>query len=613
MVASVGAYWCLHVLPLTTSKNFDWANFRNYFSYDQYSYLAIAVNVSNGNLDNVEPFTETGASHYPRLYYVLLGLIARAFSADVIATWQVVGIAFQLAMVLAVGWLFIRLTNRAAFGLLGFVPSLIGVLAVPISGSWLHTLNNHGVLWGTFGTMFTLNGEAAGIAIAIMAACLLVGFTFPRRGPGRDASKLTKAAIVFAACVGIGMLANVQTYSFITAVYFLSYIAASFGLMKFGNRRHFIFSGASLLAVLLGGTFISGAAGPLAALVAGLAGAVPGALLLMRSYPAMVWASVVGVAGAAAPTIIGTLSGMAQHDEFLAYRALSSEDLGVPFPLGLVGAAVPALFLGTIFWAGIKRGNKAWLSLSLGIAVAWPLVATNDIWGANQEPYRFWIDSFILATAVSMPVLAQVLVDIADRARSARILEAANTAADKPSSTQVAASGRKPRQDIKLTRTVLLTTAAGIVIWGALAVSVLDYVGFAFYVHNQGTAPFDDAQARAISKTADSLPDGAAGIVLPDPCIDPFRLKALTGVPTAFYNLGLAWPPDEPSFRGLLEEREAETLDQRLAERAGVEYVMIDSGCQANWQEQVTGSKVAETAYDTGASTAAVTLWKIGP
>lgn len=608
MAASAVCYWCFLVLPLTTSKDFRWANFRNYFDHDQYSYLAIAVNVSNGNLDNVEPFTETGTSHYPRLYYVVLGLIARVFDADIIATWQIVGLSIQLAMVMSISWLLIRLTNRAVLGVFGFVPSLAGVLAALLSGSWYHPLENHGVLWGTYGTMFTLNGEAAGMATAIIAACVLVGFTFPGQGAQSERPQL-RAAVVVAACVAIGMLANIQTYSFLTAVYFLTYTAASFGLTKFGNRKHAIISVALLLAVLFGGTFFSHVVGPLATLVAGLAGAVPGVLLLLKRYPAIVSASALGLAAAAAPTLLATLSGIAQHDDFLAYRALSSENLGVPFPLGIIGGTVPALFLGTIFWAGIRYENKAWLSLSIGIAVAWSVIATNDLWGANQEPYRFWIDGFILATAISFPVLAQVLVIFAQRARSQRLADSALAAG---ASTGKANGPIETPQKPKLVGPRFLRKAHGIVLWGLLVVSLLDYVGFAFSVHSQGTDTFEDAQARAITGTAEFVPDRANGLVLSDPCIDPFRLKALTGLPTAFYNLGLAWPTNEPMFRTLLEERDSGSLDQALAERAGVDYVMIDSGCEANWLEQVKGSKVAESVYDSGVSTAAVSLWKIG-
>ncbi|QHK19897.1 hypothetical protein GU243_09300 [Pseudarthrobacter psychrotolerans] len=611
MVASAVGYWCFHVLPLATSRDFGWTNFRNYFDHDQYSYLAIAVNVSNGNLNNVEPFTETGTSHYPRLYYVALGLIARVLNADIIATWQVVGIVFQLAMALTISWLLIRLTNRALLGIFGFVPSLVGVLAAPISGSWFHPLDNHGVLWGPFGTMFTLNGEAAGMAIAIMAACLIIGVTFPRRGVGRSERQYPKAAIVVGACVAVGMLANVQTYSFLTAVYFLAYTAAAFGLTTFGNRKHALISGALLVAVLLGGTSISGAVGPLAALVTGLAGAVPGVFLLLKPYPGVVWTSAVGMSVAAAPTILATLSGIAQHDDFLEYRALSSENLGVPFPLGIVGAAVPALFLGAIFWAGIKHKNKAWQSLSIGIAVAWPVIATNDLWGANQEPYRFWLDSFILATALSFPVLAQVLLSVANGARSQPPAEAPVPARQPEVSIGDGSDTMKGCQPYHMTRPRLLEKMGGHLLWAVLACSLLDYVGFAIFVHNQGTATFDDAQALAISKTVESMPDSGAGLVLSDPCIDPFRLKTLSGVPTAYYNLGLAWPTNEPTFRALLEERDSGSLDQRLAERAGVDYVMIDSGCEANWQDQVSGSKVAESVYDNGVGTAAITVWKI--
>lgn len=578
MLVSALAYWFFLVLPLATSSGFGWSNFRKYFDHDQYAYLAIAVNVSKGNLANVEPFTETGTSHYPRLYYVMLGHLARLFDADIVATWQVVGLALQLAMVLAISWLFIRLTQRPVLGLLGFVPGMLGVLAAPASGSWYHPLDNHGVLWGPYGTMFTLNGEAAGMVMAVMAACLLVGFTFPVPGTGTDVGRRTKAAVVIGACSAVGLLANVQTYSFLTAVYFLAYVSAAFGLLTLGRRLHAIASGALLIGVLLGGTALAGILSPLATLVCGLAGAVPGIFLLLRRYPALVAAAAAGLACAAAPTIIATLTGIAQDDPFLEYRALSSEDLGVPFPLGLVAAAVPVLFLGVIFRAGIRNGNKAWLALSTGIAVAWPVVASNDLWGANQEPYRFWLDSFVLASAVSLPVLVQVLVqrDHAARSRRAAVLARVGAAA----------------------------------MWGVVACSFLDYVGFAYFVHSQGTASFEDEQARAISAVAQSLPDSGAGPVLPDPCIDPFRLKALTGAPTAYYNLGLAWPNNEQAYRELLEKREDGILDQAIARQAGVGYVMIDTACEADWHARIEGSLIAESGYGTGQ---AVTLWKTGP
>ncbi|MDQ0690165.1 hypothetical protein QF047_001125 [Arthrobacter sp. W4I7] len=607
MLLSVVAYWCLHVLPLATSRDFGWTNFRRYFDHDQYAYLAIAVNVSNGNLDNVEPFTETGTSHYPRLYYVLLGHLARLFDADVIAVWQIVGIALQLAMVLTVSWLLIRLTGSALLGLFGFVPSNFGVLAAPISGSWLHRLENHGVLWGPYGTTFTLNGEAAGMTVAVVAACLLIGFTFPGSRVGAGLGRHARAAVVIGACSAVGMLANVQTYSFLTAVYFLSYTAAAYGLLKAGKRKYAIISAALLIVVLLVGHSIAEVLGPLAALVCGLAGAVPGTLLLLKRHPVVVGASAVGLAAAAAPTILATLAGISQRDPFLEYRALSSENLGVPFPLGIIAAAVPALLLWTIFRAGIRSGNPVWLALSIGIAVAWPIIATNDAWGANQEPYRLWLDGFFLASAVSLPVLGQVLVRNAEGQKSSKSTEA-SLPASTPAVSGESAEELQPSQ----LKSPLLTKVGGILLWGVVSLSFLDYVGFAYFVHNQGTASFEDGQARAISATADQLSDRGVGSVLPDPCIDPFRLKTLTGAPTAYYNLGLAWPTNEPSYRTLLEERENGVLDLQLAELAGVDYVMTDSGCEADWQGQVIGSVVGESAYSNGASSETVTLWKLG-
>ena len=182
---------------------------------------------------------------------------------------------------------------------------------------------------------------------------------------------------------------------------------------------------------------------------------------------------------------------------------------------------------------------------------------------------------------------------------------------EKPDRALAAGSTSVP-QRTAATRSWLLAKSGPVVLWGVLSFSFLDYIAFAYFVHNQGTATFNDAQAQAITEISTSVASSGTGLVLPDPCIDPFRLKVLTGVPTAYYNLGLAWPSHEPSFRALLEKRDSGSLDQPLAELAGVQYVMIDSACERSWQGQVEGAKVAEKHYGEGSVGATVTLWKIG-
>lgn len=610
-------YWVLQVRPLTTSAGFSWHNFRQYFPYDQYSYLAIAVNVKNGNMAAVEPFTETGTNHYPRLYYVFLGLLARLFNTDVVATWQVAGLAIQFVMVAAISWLLIRLTGRPIFGALGFVPSIVGTFAMAATGNWHHSLDNHGVLWGTFGVLFTLNGESAALSIAVTAICLLVGVTFPLLDGRASASAKSRTAVVIIAAAAVGALANVQTYSFLTAVYLLVYATGAYGLLKYGRKWHSAVSIGLLAAVLLGGTTIAAAAGPLVTLMAGLLAAAPGFVLVLFRYKAPVIAACMSLALAASPTIVGTLLGLADKDDFLTYRELSSNALGVPLWTGLLGALIPLLMVGLIFWAGVVQGNKAWLAFSLGTVFAWPLVSSNDIWGANQEPYRFWIDSFTMVTAAAVPVFCQVVLWSwrlwRERSRSqANVIQSPERS--KSPATVATGVGRSP--------VVAFTACVTVVV--AIAVSLADYSKFSEYVHDYGTASFNDPQALAIKSAAKPLtePDSdmrvtvdsegqASELVMFDPCISPFRVKALTGLPTAFYNLGLAWPKNEKEIREILVQRSKGSFAQPAAEKVDVRYVLTDTGCPAGWQGQVRGAKISEAPYNNGGQSAAITLWRV--
>lgn len=611
-------YWVLQVRPLTTSNGFSWHNFRQYFPYDQYSYLAIAVNVKNGNMAAVEPFTETGVNHYPRLYYVFLGLLARLFNTDIIGTWQVAGLAFQFVMVAAISWLLIRLTGLPVMGVLGFVPSIIGTFAVAATGNWHHSLDNHGVLWGAFGVLFTLNGESAALSIAVTAICILVGVTFPLLDGRAPAGAKARTAVVIIAAAAVGALANVQTYSFLTAVYLLVYATGAYGLLKFGRKWHGALSLVLLAAVLLGGTVIAAKAGPLVTLMAGLLAAAPGFILILLKYRALVIAACVSLALAASPTILGTLLGLADKDDFLTYRELSSNALGVPLWTGLLGALVPLLMLALIFWAGVVQGNKAWLAFALGSVFAWPLVASNDLWGANQEPYRFWIDSFTLITAAAVPVFCQVATRSWHLWRAGRQLQpwkADSSDGSENTAPAAAGMGRTP---------VTMMTTACVAVLVAFAVSLSDYSKFSEYVHEYGTASFNDPQALAIKSAAMPLTDPnshlrvtvdgsgqASELVMFDPCISPFRVKALTGLPIAFYNLGLAWPKDEKDIREILVQRSKGSFAQSAAEQVDIRYVLTDTGCPSGWQGQVSGAKMSEATYSNGGQLATITLWKV--
>jgi hypothetical protein len=614
-IVALVIYWVLHVGPLTSSNGFSWRNFRSYFPYDQYSYLAIAVNVRDGNTAAVEPFTETGINHYPRLYYVFLGFLSRVLHSDLIATWQLTGLAFQLVMVGAISWLLIRLTGRPLMGILGFLPSIIGTSAVAFTGNWYHSLDNHAVLWGAFGVLFTLNGESAALSVAVTAISLLIGVTFPRGDCGKEMDRKAFTVVIIAAA-GIGVLANVQTYSFLTAVYLTVYCAGAFGILKYGNWRHIIVSLGLLAAVLLGGTTVALILGPLVTLIAGLAAALPGFFLILMKHKKVVISAGVAAALAASPTIVGTMLGLADKDDFLTYREASSTALGVPLGTGLIAALIPILMLALILYAGVASKNKAWMAFALGAATAWALVASNDVWGANQEPYRFWIDSFTVVTAAAVPILCQIAVRFRNLRR-----EQVRAQRDMPLSRHL----RSDELASQWSRTqVLVVGAVCFALFGAMAMSLADYSKFSGYVHSQGTEKFDDSQGIAIEAAVVPLMEDesslriqisregqASELLLGDPCINPFQLKTLTGIPTAFYNLGLAWPENEGEMREVLKQRFAGVFAQSRAKDAGIGYVLTDSSCSVGWQSRVNGTRVSEVPYGADGKLATITLWKL--
>ena len=77
--------------------------FRAYFSHDQLSYASIATNVSQGNFAAVKPLTETGVSHYPSLWYYLIGIVSSVTHLPVWVSWTILGLMILSAAVVTVG------------------------------------------------------------------------------------------------------------------------------------------------------------------------------------------------------------------------------------------------------------------------------------------------------------------------------------------------------------------------------------------------------------------------------------------------------------------------------------------------------------------------------
>jgi hypothetical protein len=124
---------CLHVYlqvqMLLSLPNFSFHSFKKFYISDQVSCLAIASNIAHGHSGSVEPFTETGVSYYPRLYYVVMGLLSRTSGVDTVVTWWVMGLALQFVLACLIGWTLYITTRRWWTAFLAPLPFLIGPFA----------------------------------------------------------------------------------------------------------------------------------------------------------------------------------------------------------------------------------------------------------------------------------------------------------------------------------------------------------------------------------------------------------------------------------------------------------------------------------------------------
>jgi hypothetical protein len=515
------------------------SGFRNYAAFDQLSYYAIAVDVAHGGLAQREPFTQTGTITYPRQYYVLIGLLSRWLEVNPAAVWAVLGLVAQCLLVAAVGWACARLSGRPWTAVLGFVPFVIGTLAQLHNSSWNIPLASHAVLWGAFADLYTLNAETIGLCLggASLLALLLVarGSRHPR-------------ALALTACSTLGLLANVQTYSFLTVTYVALFSAGALGLLLTGSRRATVAAVVSLLALVLLGHRLATAVGPLPMLLVGLLPALPGVVLLVRRVGRLGWMCLAGFCVCASPQVLLTLSGIYRGDPFLLYRQASTHDLGVPVGTGLLAALpVAALLLG-VLGAGVWRRQPLWIACSAGVLVGWALLASNDAWGPAQEPYRLWIDGFTVAATLAVPLSCWVLADVWREVQAPR-----------------------RRLGVALGALALAVPAM---------VSTADFLAFREHAAGVGQLRFDSAPMQALRQ---ALAPHGNHLVLPDPCTDPELAKAVDGGPVAFYSLGLAWPDHEPLLRKVLVQRAKGVLDPRLLLSAGVDRVITSDTCRYRW------------------------------
>jgi len=567
---------------LLTLPNFSFRSFKWFFAGDQLSYLGIALNVAHGRSGSTEPFTETGVSHYPRLYYVTMGLLSRVSGIDTVVMWWLMGLALQFVLACFIGWTLYVTTRRWWMAMLAPLPFLIGTFAGVLNNNYFATIpSGTGVMWGPFALIFALNGGTAGISLA---ACAVLGLLLAgwRGFPPRP----TMLASIFAA-ICLGVVGNMQTYSFIGLCYVLLYSTALYGLQSQRAGRRWplpVASAALLAAILLVGSSLAAHVGPLPVFVLGLLPALPGYLVVCRLTSwRLLWVTLLGVV-LALPTTVDTLRGIAQQDPFLVYRQASTGvqgTLGITIEAFLLHGAVAILLLLILMLVPHPK-SRLIRSYALGIFLTWTLLSFNNHWGPSQEPYRFWIDEFMLVLVTGFPLLAGVAFGALRRARE------------------------RPRT------MVAVLTALAVAIWiPAAAVSAKDWLVFNGAARAKGGVTWWPSQrSEAVASVVSLMPQD--GIVVPDTCLDPLSLKAITGARVAHYNKGLAWPDHRLQISTLEEDLSDGKLNGAVALEGGVGFLLTDSHCTMPTGSEGHVHPVGSRTYvDEQGMPATVRLWRI--
>ncbi len=560
--------WSLLRLPgeLNPAANL----FRGYFPTDQLSYAGIAASAKNGNFGLVEPFTQTGLSFYPSWWYKIIGQFASWTGMEIPAAWSFLGLVVVLGSVAFIGFAAFRISGRPWAPLVLGVLLWVGPLSSILFDNWFVNLDSHAVMWGPYGALYPLNGEAAGLAIG--AAALVLGYWTLRR-PGWSA---TKRYVLFGiAGLGLGVIANFQTYSFLTLTAVSFWILACAGLLRSRSRNLLIITISMLVIVLVIGSLIRGTVGALPVYALMLVPTLPGLWVFAQKRLPLMLIGLFAFAVGTAPQVLWMISGTLDKDPFLTYRVDQSGELGVPlWAFILLGSPILVTWV-AILWAQILRRGMPEIALLVGWFISFVLLSFNNLWGFGQEPYRFWIDSVIVFVVIATLTLPRALMTAVKSNTRLRVLSALS---------------------------VVLVAA-----------SMWNVGGFREYVQSQGNIDFDSPRINVIEQIINSKTLIPGSLVSAETCIDPRVLKVATGTPVAFYNLGLAWPEKKPQIDALIDANNAGGLDVNLMREAGVNYLLTDTSCPTQWYPggNLGVAQMSSIEYPTEQGNRRIELWRI--
>ena len=302
---------------------------------------------------------------------------------------------------------------------------------------------------------------------------------------------------------------------------------------------------------------------------------------------------------AASPQVVATAAGIAADDPFLSYRVASNRDLGVELLPGVVGSGALLLPLLALLAAGVFWRRPLWVAYPLGAATTWVLLATNDRWGPNAEPYRLWIDSFVLVGAGLLPLFVYAATELMAPPRPPAPEEPGAPLRDGPDQ----------RGALRPVRPAVRRVAAGVValVVAVGTVSAVDWVRFVRADDIHDVFDFANSRSQAHAAMVSRAPGDA--LIAVDTCIDPQIVKLNSAANVAFYNLGMAWPRQRDEVQAYLAERAEGRYSIRTLADAGIGVVLTDTACGDDWRTQLAAEAelAGSTRYDGGR----VDLWSL--
>lgn len=510
---------------------------KDYYLTDQFAYLSIARNVSEGLPAFVEPFTSTGSSIYPSAYYWLLGRVAGATGTTVFGAWNLVGMLVTLGLLaMATGWALWALPGRRAWAIAPLA-LLLGTLQWYDDGHWSAQYGEHSVLWAPYGSLFSPGAEAFGLLV--LGLCLIaVGAVLLAAGRRR----LALAGIAGAL---LGLTLEAHTYvGMFSALALVLALATHEAIVRPDRRWTGALAGTMAVALVASG--LAGGPGAVARLAVVLA--IPLAYLAARRA----WRRDLGVAAlafaggalvVAAPLLVRIGIQVAEPGSFFYLRQQWAENRNLSLPPGQVLLQfLPLWLLAGATVVALSRRTRApretaWLAILAGLLGATALLTFNDAWGFHTEPYRFLPYGTLLTGVVALPWLWTALAD-------GRGLGRARVA------------------------------GAGVAV--ALAATVPTTLSFASDT-SQLVFAFPPQEKKAYERITAVT---GSQLTLYDRCFRPDLVKIAGGGRVVFMNIGLAIPDQFLQVQRLLTGVKAGRMPPRgLLARVGVRFLATNNHC----------------------------------